>query len=95
LEVLCLVNAVLKIKWDNLPASAFSGDEDKANFIVYNPAKEAFVTFEDIALRSDKEAVLALPEDFTGDVVHAWMHYVNAEGDAVSTSIYVGNLVVA
>ncbi|MDR6782659.1 hypothetical protein ABIE26_000853 [Pedobacter africanus] len=95
LEVLCLVNAVLKIKWDNLPASAFNNDKDKANFIIYNPAKEAFVTFEGVALRSDKEAVLELPEDFMGDVVQAWMHYVNAEGNAVSTSVYVGELVVA
>lgn len=59
--MLCLINAVLNIKWENLPASAFSNDNDKASFIIYNPAKEAIVTFQDVALRVDKEAVLQLP----------------------------------
>lgn len=94
LEVLCLVNAVLNIKWDNGPESAFSNDTDKASFIIYNPAKEAFVSFEGIALRSDKEAALQLPDDFAHDRVHAWMHYVNAEGNAVSTSVYLGEYTI-
>ena len=94
LEVLCLVNTVLNIKWDNLPASAFSNDNDKASFIIYNPAKESFVTFEKVALRGDKEAVLQLPGKFAGDAVHGWMNYVNAEGNVVSTSVYLGEVTV-
>ncbi|ACU04042.1 DUF6266 family protein [Pedobacter heparinus] len=94
LEVLCLVNAVLRIKWGNGPASVFSNDSDKASFIIYNPAKEAFVTFTNAAARADRHAVLQLPEDFAGDVVHAWQHFVNVEGNAVSTSVYLGALMV-
>ncbi|MBB5436504.1 hypothetical protein HDC92_000168 [Pedobacter sp. AK017] len=94
LEVLCLVNAVLRIKWDNGPTSVFSNDSDKASFIIYNPAKEAFVTFTNAAARADRDAVLQLPEDFAGDTVHAWQHFVNVEGNAVSTSVYLGALMV-
>ncbi|WP_316813623.1 hypothetical protein [Pedobacter heparinus] len=62
LEVLCLVNAVLSIKWDSGPASVFCSDDDQASFIIYNPAKEAFVTFTDVATRQEKEAILQLPK---------------------------------
>ncbi|MBB5438022.1 uncharacterized membrane protein YvlD (DUF360 family) [Pedobacter sp. AK017] len=92
LEVLCLVNAVLRIKWDNGPESVFSNANDKASFIIYNPQKEKFVTFQNVANRQDKEMVLQLPENFAGDRVHAWMQYANVEGDMVSTSVYLGEL---
>ncbi|WP_316813763.1 DUF6266 family protein [Pedobacter heparinus] len=67
---------------------------DQASFIIYNPAKEAFVTFCDVAACHEKEAVLQLPEDFAGDTVHCWQHIVNAKGDAVSTSVYLGEVTV-
>jgi hypothetical protein len=90
LEVLTLVSAVLNIKWDNGPESAF----DKASFIIYNPQKEKFVTFKDAAQRQDKETVLQLPKRFAGDTVHAWMQYTNEAGNMVSTSVYLGQIVV-
>jgi hypothetical protein len=37
---------VLNIKWEKGPASAFNKDNDKATFIVYNPVKGTFVTFQ-------------------------------------------------
>lgn len=63
--------------------------------MVYNPAKQAFVTFEDVAQRGDKEALLQLPAEYTGDSVHCWQHFVNTEGNMVSTSVYLGEIVVA
>ncbi|MHA4893289.1 DUF6266 family protein [Pedobacter sp. PWIIR3] len=94
LEILTLINAALHIKWNNLPASAFNKDDDKSTFVIYNPTKEQFVTFEDVAQRADKEVVLQMPKSFSGDVVHGWMHYVSREGNAVSTSVYLGEMVV-
>lgn len=94
-EVLCLLGAILNIKWDDVTASAFCSDNDKATFIVYNPAKEKFITFEGITERQAKEVNLRLPADFAGDVVHGWMSYVNTKGDAVSTSVYLGEVVVS
>lgn len=94
LEVLCLVNAVLTIKWENGPVSAFSKANDKASFIIYNPVKQEFVTFPDVAVRAEQEISLQLPVVFAGDQVHGWMQYTNADGDAVSTSLYLGEIQV-
>jgi len=94
LEVLALVDALLNIKWDNGPESLFSKANDKATFIIYNPQKEKFVTFKEVAQRQDKETVLQLPKRFAGDTVHAWMQYSNNDGDMVSTSVYLGEIMV-
>lgn len=63
-----------------------------AKIIVYNVPKQKNVTFKDVAQRADKHVDLQLPANFAGEVVHTWMHYVNTKGDAVSTSIYLGEL---
>ena len=93
-EVLSLIDAVLHIKWENAGASIFNNDDDRATFVVYNPAKKAFVTFEHVAHRADKEVMLQLPPGYANDTVHCWQHFVNAEGDAVSTTIYLGEVVI-
>ncbi|MDR6784136.1 hypothetical protein ABIE26_002475 [Pedobacter africanus] len=83
---------VLHIKWDNANATIFNNDDDKATIVVYNLAKPAFVSFEDVAQRGDKEAIFQLPAAYTGDTVHCWQHFVNAQGNAVSTSVYLGEI---
>ncbi|MDR6786501.1 hypothetical protein ABIE26_005312 [Pedobacter africanus] len=94
-EVLGLMDAVLHIKWDNASTSVFNNDDDKATIVVYNPAKQAFVSFENVAQRADKEAVLQLPAAYAGDRVHCWQHFVNERGDAVSTTVYLGEVLVS
>lgn len=93
-EVLGLIDAVLHIKWENASASIFNNDDDKATIIVYNQEKKTFVSFEDVAQRGDKGVRLQLPSDYTGETVHCWQHFVNAQGNAVSTTVYLGALVV-
>ncbi|SMC54087.1 DUF6266 family protein [Pedobacter africanus] len=93
-EVLSLIDAVLHIKWENASASIFNNEDDKATIVVYNPAKKAFVSFEDVAQRADKEVMLRLPAGYAGDTVHCWQHFVNANGNMVSTSVYLGELLV-
>jgi hypothetical protein len=93
-EILTLIDGILHIKWENGPLSSFCKVDDRATFIVYNPCKQQFVTFQDVTQRSAKEVELQLPANFAGDKVHAWMHYVNTEGNAVSTSVYVGEIVL-
>lgn len=88
------VDALLKIEWENPAASVFCKDDDRATFVVYNPQKVQFVTFQDVADRAAKEVGLQLPLDFAGDAVHIWMHYVNVEGNAVSTTQYLGEIAV-
>lgn len=94
-EVLGLIDAVLHIKWDNASASIFNNDDDRATIIIYNPDKKAFVCFEDVAQRVDKEVMLQLPAAYTGDTVHCWQHFVNAECNAVSTTVYIGEVILS
>lgn len=95
LNILTLVDALLHIEWENFSASSFNKETDQANFVIYNPTKQQFVTFENAALRSDKAVALQLPATFTGDLVHCYMHYVSDAGDAVSTTSYLGELLVS
>jgi hypothetical protein len=94
-EILVLADAILRIKWENAAESAYCRGEDLANFIVYNPSKDQFVVFEQIARREDKQAELQLPADFSGDLVHCWMGYIGADGKLVSTSSYAGEFLIS
>lgn len=92
-EVSMQPNSILRIKWEDAAfTSVFCRNDDEATVIVYNPDKSEFVTFENIAQRMDQQVDLTLPDDFEGDVLHAWMHYTNTAGNAVSTSLYLGML---
>ena len=93
-EVICLIDALLHLKWKNVNASLLSNDNDHATFIVYNPSKDKFATFVAEANRNDEQVNLQLPASFTGDAVHCWMQYVSAEGDRVSSSSYLGEVLV-
>jgi hypothetical protein len=90
-EVLMEIDGVLSITWDKPSPSAFCKADDKTNVIIYNPEKE-FITFQDVAQRVDKRVDLQLPAKYSGDTVHIWMHYVNVEGNAVSTTQYLGEV---
>jgi hypothetical protein len=93
-ELIALGDAMLCINWDNIAQSVYSCGSDRAIFIFYNPNKQQFVSFMYSALRADRQAVLQLPNGFAGDVVHCYMFFANEKGDRVSTSQYLGEMVV-
>lgn len=93
-ELLSVPDAAIHVKWENALGSVFNKDEDQATFVVYNPNKQKFVTFQNAADRANREVSLQLPGAFIGDVVHCWMQYANAEGDQVSTTVYLGAILV-
>lgn len=93
-QILVLSDQVLRIEWQSPSASVFCKPDDKVNIVVYNELKQQFVIFKNVAKRVDEQVDLQLPDNFAGDTLHLWMHYVNAKGDAVSTSIYVRQDVV-
>jgi hypothetical protein len=93
-DILTLIDCLLHIKWQNFNPSAYNKSDDKATFVLYNPTKEKFVSFVGIADRGAEMAELKLPTEFAGDTVHCWMQYVNVEGDKVSTSAYLGEILV-
>jgi hypothetical protein len=93
-ELVALGNALLSISWDSTAESVYSCGSDRAIFIVYSPDKQQFVSFVDSALRADQQVLLQLPDGFAGDGVHCYMFFTNEKGDMVSTSQYLGEMVV-
>ncbi|MFP5081157.1 DUF6266 family protein [Pedobacter sp. JCM 36344] len=93
-EILSMIDSLLNIKWQNFNASIYNKSDDKATFVIYNPTKDKFVSFVGIADREAEQAELKLPAEFSGDTVHCWMQYVDVAGDMVSTSTYLGEIVV-
>ncbi|WP_449438023.1 DUF6266 family protein [Pedobacter steynii] len=89
-----MANGVLRVKWENGPASALCNDTDLATFIVYNETKEQFVTFQNVTERAANEVSLQMPKNFANDAVHCYMYYINAFSNVVSSSLYVGEAVV-
>ena len=82
--------ARLSMHWENAASSIYSQDSDKAVFAVYNPGKDRFVTFLQVASRGDRQVVLQLPANFVGEEVHVYHFYVSERQNAVSTSLYLG-----
>lgn len=93
-EVQSLSGGLLHLNWADGYPSAYCNDDDIADFIVYSSAKERFVSYINVARRTDKEVYLQLPTDFVNDEVHCWMSYVAADGKKVSTTLYLGEMVV-
>jgi hypothetical protein len=63
---------------------------DKVTFVVYNEARDKFVTLKGGAIRSALAYSLQLPLDFSGEEVQVYMSFVSADGKLVSDSIYMG-----
>ncbi|HMI04491.1 MAG TPA: DUF6266 family protein [Pedobacter sp.] len=93
-ELVALGDAMLRISWDNIAESVYNSGSDRAIFILYNPDKQLFVSFVYCALRAHRQVLLQLPEGFAGDAVHCYMFFTNEKGDKVSTSQYLGEVVV-
>lgn len=85
-----LEDGLFYVKWEDAAESWFAAASDLATYIVYNPVKETFVTFKDVANRADKETLLQLPQTFVGDELHVYLYYVSRDGKQVSTSLYLG-----
>jgi hypothetical protein len=67
---------------------------DLATFIAYNPVKDQFVIASGVAARSSLSYEMALPIEFSGDSVQLWMAFVSANKKEVSTSDYLGEIIV-
>jgi hypothetical protein len=93
-EMVAMGDSVLHINWDNIAESIYSSGNDKATFIVYNPAKAQFVNFVNEVKRNEQEVMLQLPGKFASDRVHVYMLYTSEKGDQVSTSQYLGEITV-
>lgn len=69
---------------------------DTASLLVYNPAKEWFIFSKNAATRAEQGFVMAIPESFAGDTVHAYLSFTSGvKKNLVSNTRYVGSVVIA
>jgi len=81
----------LRMSWQSKPNrfSAFADDEVVA--LVYNETAKVY-SIDDTAMRSE-QIIVFTPSASAGDVLHVWVFAVNRDGDMVSPSQYVGQLI--
>lgn len=71
-----------------------TGSTDLATVLAYSIEKDKFTRKVAAAPRSAEAYVLQLPLDWSGDNVHTWIGFVNADGKEVSDSVYIGEFLV-
>ena len=55
---------------------------DVAMVIIYNPSQQSYVVADDVAVRSDMEALVSVPAEYAGDLVHVWLFLSTKQGSA-------------
>lgn len=73
--------------WTDNSGTGNAESTDTAMLLVHNKEKGANVYHTNAALRSDSTATLALPKDWEGDTLVAYLSFVSADGEEVSNSV--------
>lgn len=81
--------------WVDNTGSGSALATDKAMLLLYNETKGEVIFTTDGAARSVASQGLALPPDYSGDTVKAYMAFIKLDGSEVSNSSYIGSAVVA
>jgi len=90
--------AGLSIDFTWTPQTTFMGGgsaTDKATMLLYCPLEDKFVYSIGLIARSAGEYNMLVPSLFSGNMVHAWIGFVSADGKLVSDSAYIGAVPVA
>jgi hypothetical protein len=68
---------------------------DKAMVLIYNQNKKEAVYLTDGAVRTTESQTLTVPDQYSGDTVHAFIAFISEDGKEISNSKYIGSVVVA
>ena len=86
----------VKVSWDDNSNSGTAKASDQIVILVYNPGKGQFVyDINTGALRSAAEDTLLMPVEFLGDTVEVWVAFMTPDKKIFSTSMYVGQVLIA
>lgn len=81
----------LNFSWTDNSTANLAQATDRAVLLVYCPAIKEFV-FDNTATRTLAGATMALPPNFVGETLHAWMAFFAVDEKQVSTSVYLGTV---
>jgi len=89
------IAGAIDFTWENNTWETDAMADDQALLIVYNPSKEAAVSFSGSVTRATGTQTITLPNSYTGDEVQCYIAFTNANGSVISTSEYVGGVIVS
>lgn len=84
----------LTLTWVDNAAGNPERATDQLQLLYYVGGEKTPVFLENAARRSDAVFTLALPPGLSGKTLHVWMAFRNLNQTDVSTSMYVGNVVI-
>lgn len=92
-EVACEAGSIT-FRWLPQNQSAYCQFTDRASFLIYNPAKQMSVIFQNVTNRYAQGHTLEMPVGFIGDTVHCYMNFNAADGKKNGDSTYVAAVLV-
>jgi hypothetical protein len=79
----------LTISWSPQINGLNAFSDDLTMILLFNETQQFFLAYTDDGLRGDGAATLAIPADFSGQIVHGYLFYVDRNGARQSNSTYV------
>jgi hypothetical protein len=89
------VAGLVSFEWDDNSGDGNAQSSDKALLVVHNPAKNEAVFILDGVNRVTGVQEVTVPDNYSGDTVHAYIGFISEDGASVSNSKYVGAVQVA
>jgi hypothetical protein len=86
---------VVEFTWSDNTGSGNAQGTDKALLVVYNATKGYAVYDTAGASRATQSQNLAVPSDFSGDTVQAFIGFVSEDGKEIANSVHIGSVTVA
>ncbi|MDR1729096.1 MAG: DUF6266 family protein [Prevotellaceae bacterium] len=88
-------NGSIVFAWDDNSGVNSAKQTDKALIAVLNPAKGEAITDTAGTERTAGTQTVALPADWSGDEVHAYLGFISEDGKEVANSAYLGAVEIA
>lgn len=85
----------MTFRWKDNSGMGNAEAADIVMLLAYDKNKEAAVFCTEAGLRTDGHGELALPDDWQGDELAAYLSFRSADGSSVANSVCVGNCIYA
>jgi len=89
------IAGAIDFTWENNTWETDAMADDQALLVVYNPSKNAAVSFTGAVTRAIGVQTITLPNSYTGDEVQCYIAFTNANQSVISNSEYVGGVIVS
>lgn len=94
-SVVSITPGQVDFTWEDNTQEANASATDLALLVVFNPAKQQAITIEGGNTRSFAGQAMTVPSSFSGDEVHCYIAFQNANQSVLSNSAFVNSIIVA